>query len=411
MNDAFVGAGRLHRPLAPLVLPAVYDDVLSYEEWLSKVVARCNELSTLIETTMDNIEEEVSGMVDARIDVHLNERLQPIQTEIAQLQSDLTTAVENLNEQIDSLDGKIDRETASVYNRLNTQIQTVTNRISSVQSQLNGRIDNIDMDLRAYTDEKFLQSQNEINRKISELKVRINLNLAELSARIDAIIKEYPRLYDPASGFSEDMQTLIYTLYRRLRYYGLEALLYDDQELTAEEYDNESYTAIKYDTLIGRFLFKELREMFNPFTGKYESVRDVVSMLVRKLQWNGKTAGEYDGYEATAGEFDSSDFNAYEQDTNQYIETTTPDTKNKSYRNWLYVGTGVTITVPKVVVSNANAFYTFDNGEAFEFPIARGTYGGFVVDDTDPDVYEITSVHNTPLYAVTRVFDVNELDK
>lgn len=416
MNDAFVGTGRLHRPLAPLVLPAVYDDVLSYEEWLSKVVARCNDLTELIETTMTNIEAEVNEMVDNRIDVHLNARLAPIQQQITQLQSDLTDAVANLNQKIDEdyneLDSKIDEKTVAIYQRITSDISTVNARITQVQNDLNQRIDNLGTESREYTDQKFLESQQEINRKIAELQIRWNTNFGELSARIDAIIKEYPRLYDPATGFKEDMQTLVYNLYKRLRYYGIEAMLYDDQELTAEEYDNECYSAIKYDTLLGRILFHDMKSMFNPFTGKYQSVRDVVGMLVRKLQWNGKTTEQYDGYEYTADEFDASTFDAYTQDTNQYYTGTTPDLKNKAYENYLLLtaslADGADVDIP------VNAYYVrFEIGDkCYTIPTADVT---LTIDSVgvsiSSGVLSVTDGSLTNVFAVTPAKDVSELDK
>lgn len=405
MNDAFVGMGRLHRPLAPLVLPAVYDDVLSYEEWLSKVVARCNELSEQIDTTLAELKEEVEGIVDARISVYLDQRLTPIQNEIASIQTDITNLETELANSVSDLESQITDGDATLRTYINEQIATVRGYIVEVER----RIDGLVAECNEYTDNAIDESQAELRNLI-----------AELNDRIDAIIKEYPHLYNPVTGFYEDMQTLVYNLYKRLRYFGIEAMLYDDQTMTAEEYDDQSITAVAYDTLMKKILAGEIKEMFNPFTGEYESIKDVVTYLIRRLQWNGKTAGEYDGLDTTAEDFDSSTFNAYEQDTNQYVTQPQIDYKNKFFKNFLFEGTVDNInTQLSVIIGDKKQLVFSEYGSPVNVftDIRSGRIGlpsGATVEMTVSNntvviIYEGSD--STTIYSSTDVYDVSELDK
>lgn len=394
------------RPLAPLVLPAVYDDVLSYEEWLSKVVQRLNEINEYIDQTIGDIETLVDSKVTAR--------LADIQSQVDRLKTD----VQILQGQLDCLDGKIDESCADTLREAKQYTDNAIARLGDIDGKIAAVKAELEAEIEAETYEAkqtaISESKNYTNQRISLLTVRIEQRvfrqIAAVEERINNIIKEYPLLYNPATGWKEDMQTVVYNLYKALRYMGITAMLYDDQELTAEQYDDMSLTASAYDTEMYHKVFKDLREMFNPFTGKLSSLRDVVGDLVRRMQWNAKTASEADGYQATASEFDASTFDAYEQDTNQYITATTPDVKNKSYRNWLYVGSGNSVTVPDVMIDGSSQFAILNSdGDITYIDTEAGTYGSITISYAD-NVYTITGT-NIRCYVVTRVFDVTELDK
>lgn len=390
------------RPLAPLVLPAVYDDVLSYEEWLSKVVQRCNEISEYVEQTIGDIDRLVQNMVN---------------TKVADLQRQITQNKASLNilkAELDSLDDKLDAEVAAAISETkryaDDKIRQAIASLGDIDAKIALAKSQAIQVSEHYTDEAVAGLNTKIHSLRLSVKSDVARQLAVINARIDNIIKEYPLLYDPATGFKEDMQTVIYNVYTALRTLAISAMLYDDQELTAEEYDNMNLKAGTYDVEMYRLLFKDLREMFNPFTGKLSSLRDVVGDLVRRLQWNAKTSAEADGYDATASEFDASTFNAYEQDTNHYLTETTPDVKNRSYRNWLFLGSGNTITVPEEMLHDESQFAVLnDDGDITYIDTVAGTYGDITI-SYNSGVFTITG-SGIRVYSVTRVFDVSELDK
>lgn len=390
------------RPLAPLVLPAVYDDVLSYEEWLSKVIQRLNEINEYIDQTIGDIDTLVQQMVDAKS---------------ADLQNQINTLKGNLNtlrDEVEALDvelnGKIDDSLQEAKDYADRAIAQAIRGLGDIDARITRAKQEAINASKDYTDQEVERVNQLCIHRTTGVDVKIRQAVALLNKRIDDIIKEYPLIYDPATGFKEDMQTVIYNTYKALRVLAISAMLYDDQELTAQEYDDKSIPAIKYDVEMYRVLFKDLREMFNPFTGKLSSLRDVLGDVVRQLQWNAKTSSEADGYEATASEFDASTFNAYEQDTNQYLTGTTPDLKNKSYRNWLFLGSGTTITVPDEMLDDSSQFAVLnDDGDITYIDTVAGTYGDVVI-TYNAGVFTITGT-DIRVYSVTRVFDVSELDK
>lgn len=390
------------KPLAPLVLPAVYDDVLSYEEWLAKVIERMNEINELVNQTLVDIENLVDDMV--------TERLANIQGQI----NTINGQISSIRVSLDELDEKIDEECADTLAKAKKYTDDAIRALGDVDAKISAAEARLNANIYNAKNDAIDESKRYTNNKTSLIKIQIEQSVfrqvAEISARVDDIIKEYPLIYNPATGWKEDMQTVIYNIYKALRYMGITAMLYDDQEFTAEQYDDMAITAVGYDTEMYRKVFKELREMFNPFTGKLSSLRDVVGDLVRRLQWNAKTSAQADGYEATASEFDASTFNSYEQDTNQYITATTPDVKNKSYRNWLYVGSGNSVTVPDALVDGSSQFAILDSdGDITYIDTEAGTYGNITISYAN-NVYTITGT-DIRCYVVTRVFDVSELDK
>ena len=413
--------GFQRAPLAPFVLPAVYDDVLSYEEWLSKVIQRCNELQEYIDDTIGDIDALVKRMIDA---------------EVARLESEITSmqySLRVLQGQVSDIDGKIDDTLAESKRYTDQKVTQAISSLGNIQAKIDLAKQQAISESKSYTNSKSEDDRNYTDQKVSDLRswvttqnASLNMDLlhtaAEINARIDSLVSEFPLVYDPSTGFKENVQTVVIKAFNALRYFAIRALDYDDQEMTAEEYDNLLTTAINYDTRMRELLFSELREMFSPFTGEKSSLRDVLTETIRQLQWNAKTASQFDGYEATADEFDASAFDAYQQDTNQYINVTTPDLKNKAYENYLLLAQNV----------DDNQHYPFGNYAKYvEFVFSDKCYRLpvsdieimitddnnnnilVIIDTSDNSVmfdYDVTG-NVFSLFAITPVKDVSELDK
>lgn len=303
------------KPLAPLVLPAVYDDVLSYEEWLSKVIARMNEINEYVNQTIGDIDDLVERMVNQKT-ATMDSQIENLQVTVRGLEKDLLALENTLNAKIEQGDSET---LAEAKRYADSEIRKAINALGNIDLKISRAMREAIETSEEYTDEKCLDLADKISGIQANLILLINQRLAEVNNRIDNIIKEYPYLYDPSTGKSEDMQSVIYEIYKHLRYFGSKAMEYDEQELTAEEYDGKSLMAYKYDTLFKQILGLDLFDMFDPFTGAMSNVKDVLLSLVRRLQWNAKTSSEADGFEATASEIDASTFTAYEQDTNKYL--------------------------------------------------------------------------------------------
>lgn len=384
------------KPLAPLVLPAVYDDVLSYEEYLSKVIYQLNELTKYINDTMDNLYDNIDSYVDSGV----ASRMQEITDKINALTVELEEKTSDLQIQVNN---KAD------FSYVDNKISSITNDLSELQTEIMNAIE----ECKEYCDHNTDGISERIDRVDAKITLEMQLEFANVNARIDNIIKEYPKLYDPATGFTEVMQDVIFNTYKALRVMAITAIKYDDQQLTAEEYDSMNIRAIKYDVEMFRLLFSDLREMFNPFTGKEESVRDVLDYLIRMLKWNAKTTGEYDGYEYTASEFDASSFNAYEQDTNQYITATTPDLKNKAYKNYELIDTEMTSGDSFLLANDMNSIQFEYEDIIYTLPYVEDAHiiiSGLDV-TMDERIVTLNSGTIKNVFGITDVKDVTELDK
>ena len=367
-----------HYPLAPLVLPAVYDDVLSYEEWLSKVMHKMNELIDYINRILEEIDE--------RIDSKIAAALKPILERLTKLE----TAVEQNAKEIKRIDDKIDSE-----------------------------IDRLRADLFLEMAKYHERSKEYTDAQITVTNFNLKIELNKINNRINNLAREFPLVYSPGKGWYTNVNNAITETWDSLRYFGMTAYEYDGFEFTAEQYDDRLIRAIMYDLEARRFFNDEWREMFNPFTGKRESIKNVVAQVCDMLKWNGKKAEQYDGYEFTASEFDASTFNAYPQDTNQYYTAPTVDLKNKAYRNYLFRGT-ITESDPTLVTDIKDAAYLVFSqagtpdvltvkAETSNIVLPSGTTITLVMSNSEATVTMGTGA-DISVYSATQVYDVTELD-
>lgn len=305
-------------PFAPLVLPAVYDDVLSYEEWLAKVIQHINELSEYINETLEHIDELIKADVQeeiADLKALYDGKIADLQRQINALVSDLS----DTNGRIDGLDAKVERH-------YNTLLAYIDEKLLELKASFNASIYDFFLLNKQYTD-----------TKVNTERIYRRADIKALNDRLDSYVREWPLVYCPPIGNYTDVESSIVYCWDSLRYFCLTAKEYDEFQFTCEEYANLLFTAFEYDVW-SRFLLKEsIKDMFNPFTGARENIRDVINYMATLLKYNAKTAAEYDGYNFTAAEFDGSAFDAYTQDTNKYYTTPAEDKKNKFYKSFLMV--------------------------------------------------------------------------
>lgn len=115
-------------------------------------------------------------------------------------------------------------------------------------------------------------------------------------------------------GQINNVQDVIYNLYKYLRYYGIKAIKFDSLGLTASEFDNKNLTARDFDLYSKCKLEIDLiHNMFSPFTGEIVSLQTVIQNLAN-LHQNELTALEFDELDLTAQEFDNKDLTAYQFD-------------------------------------------------------------------------------------------------
>lgn len=406
---------------APLVLPAVYDDVLSYEEWLSKVIYRINELQEYIDDTMENIEQIIDQTVTRKIapvkeDVdRIKIDITNINTALDQLDKDIKNSIKDCKNYTDNKLGKLEKRYDKEIQDLSELIEKYRRQMQTANKELEQRI----TDAYQKADLFILKEAKRYTHYV--MGVNNNKIFAEIHAlqeRMDELVKEYPDLYDPATGRNENMQDLIYNMYRALRVLGIGAMLYDDQQITAEEFDAMGLSAQQYDVAFSAHIWDSFKTMFNPFTGKQESTREVLNYLINKLRWNAKTTTEYEDWGFTANEFDNSTYGAYEQDNSKYYTQPEEDTLNKAYKNWRLLASdneGVDEVVFNLDDINEISV-VYGNDGMFTFPMIDGNYtapNGNTIHVTSTDTTGDITFSGYPniVYGVTYVKDVSNLDK
>lgn len=413
--------GRL--PLAPLVLPAVYDDVLSYEEHLSKVTYKINELGAYIENQLADVETLIDTQIDARV-AEINKRIDAINADIVAI-----------NERIDGVESAVAQQIIEVKGYIDAKCMELNDKILDLKAEYNNRIYEFYLQSKQYTDDK-----------VNAERIYRRADIKLINDRFDNFSKEFPLVYCPAHGRYETVEHAIVDCWNSLRVFGLTAGQYDAFEFTCTEFTDLLLTTFEYDVYGGYILKDHINQMFNPFTGQNQNVRDVVTYIADMLKWNGKTAAEYDAYEYTAAEFDGSDYTAFPQDTSKYWTTPTHDIKNKYYKNYVkayedlttqtqgadgftaeYTGNtkGFVIYMQptaqsaiEVVELTGVGTYRISSAEGYrDITIISFTEGSFDVDwsentvSEDPVTTDNTKNIVRAVYRIGGAYDVTELDK
>lgn len=266
-------------PHCQKVLPAVYDDSLSYYESICKLVHKINEL---IEWTnqfdVDTITQEV---------------LDTVRGELKDTIDELYTYIDNgdnaLNEKITQVYKTIDTK----YDELDNKYTDITNGLSKELSDLTDTVYNLNTEVYAY-----------INQEVERLKDFIS------KYACDNI-----KCYNPVNGKYDSICNVLSSLYGALRYCGITANEFDDLGLTCNQFEHYNLSASEFDLYAGMKLYKNsLFYMFDPISGEYTFYQNVIETLWNLHRDNPITASAYDALQLTAQTFDSKSLTAYNFD-------------------------------------------------------------------------------------------------
>lgn len=258
----------LKTPVLPqLILPTVYGEELSYYEGIRKLTYYINQFREYVDNIVDNLQGIANSYTDEQIDALKQE----------------------INTELDALDGKIDGE----VNELNTALENLRTSVTNLYTNFN--------DYTNTTDEK------------------IKLEFQNLKNYIDAITSTINPVYvrNPVTGQASTIQVALNDIYNCIQSIGgLMAWEYDGMGLTANEYNSQDLTAWEYDNLARFLLFKyRYLRMFNPFNGQLAFYDTIINQLVN-LHKNSYTASEYDALGRQAEQYDTLDITAYAFDWN-----------------------------------------------------------------------------------------------
>lgn len=234
------------------VLPAVYDDSLSYYEAICKIadsLDKCIDYLTYLDEEIITWDE-------------LNPKLDALQGQI----DEIKTAMREYDRHFEQLDN----ETARLDQRVTDEVALLH---QYVIDQINLRIGEVELYLKQYAD-------SGDQHVISWATVRFKAihEFLERMPELDA------KLFNPTKGYSEPAQDVLEDVYEWDRYFAMTALDYHAAGKTATELDAEGRTA-RWDDTAGYLLHmrKKPCECFDPTTGLVRPIEDVIFALYQQL--------------------------------------------------------------------------------------------------------------------------------
>ena len=255
-------------------LPTSYMISLTYEEQLIEINKKLNEIiKALNEISMDAIQELIDNAIN-------------------------------------DLKSYVDRQDQILYNYTDEEI----NKLKKYSDQEDLKV--IDQ-LTSLINQKVEFLTDYINSNVKLLNIQIEQKFEELQEEIDKIIIKGIDVYNPTTGRYDNIQNVVYDLYKYLRYYGITASEFDTLNLTAKEFDDKEITARNFDLYSKNILMIDFNHyMHNPFTGEIDKITDVINQLANLHKPLPISAGDFDLLELTANDFDQKELTAYQFDFN-----------------------------------------------------------------------------------------------
>ena len=225
MAYVFVNKIASIRVFCHKVLPAVYDESLSYLEQLAKLAYKVNETIDSVNALNDNVDTLNDAVID------FGNRLEVVEGEIsgfeAEVRDSFATLEANINASVDAklaeVDTKLDSVTSEltafeneITNRVNTLERTLTTIVSDEIAALNALYASLADNLRRYIEDK-------VEEAISDIPDLTNIYVI-----------------DPTSGKLEKVQTAINNIF----YFQL------DHALTVDEYNRLELTVNELNDLM-----------------------------------------------------------------------------------------------------------------------------------------------------------------
>ena len=386
----------------PMVLPEVYENILSHEEHLRFVLQKINELGEYINESLEDVDSLVKENVDkalVKLEEYTRKEVKELKELIIKYSNDFQEEFDSLSNEFGELYKELTESQKEFTEYLNNKIKVIENEMVNLEIRLNARVYKSLKDSNRYTD---------IQIKTEELK-RIQ-SISKLQMEIDNLKFSLPRMYNPCRGYDTSIQNCILDLYNRLSVHGLTCIEQDSLELTAEEFDNMNITSLEYDTESDKLVSSD--KVFSPFTGKKVPLVKVVYDIVNYLQFNGKSVGEFDSMDVSAEMFDSSAFNAYDMDSNKYynsVNETSVDIshRNKKYENvsTLYINDTPTEEQSTIDIQSSNSL--FDRIRiVFRNPSGGEESVEFVYNEVEPGVELYSQVVSDNVVMYSRHIDI-----
>lgn len=287
------GCGGWLPPIAPLTIPGIYSDTLSYEDNLAQIMKKINELVEQV----NNLSNGVNNYTDEQIKKLKAE----LEKEISELEIKLLSFVSDFEKEISRVEKETDGKVQVLHDYIDTEILKTNEKIKELKTYIDTQIFNAEKRQIKYTDNKV--GVESIQREAQD---------EFLSNKIENVVKEFPKVYNAVLGVKSNVQDTFNSFYAYLRELGVLSISYDKMEMTAEQYDKMELEAHVFDVYSGFIFSESLSKIFSPFTGKKENMSKVLYELIERARWNADTSKYFDEKTNTVQNMDSSNYTAKE---------------------------------------------------------------------------------------------------
>lgn len=314
------GCGGWLTPIAPLTIPGIYSDTLSYEDNLAQIMKKINELIAQV----NNLSNGVNNYTDEQIKKLKAE----LEKEISALEIKLLAFVSDFEKEISRVEKETDVKVQALHDYIDIEILKTNEKIKELKTYIDTQIFNTEKRQIKYTD-----------NKVAIESVKREAQDEFLNNKIENIVKEFPKVYNAVLGVRSSVQDTFNSFYEYLRELGVLSISYDKMEMTAEQYDKMELEAHVFDVYSGFIFSESLSKIFSPFTGKKENMPKVLYELIERARWNADTSKYFDEKTNSVKNMDDSNYTAKEYEFFNINSTKQNDDFNLKNRRYISTST------------------------------------------------------------------------
>ena len=193
------------RLLCKKVLPAVYDESLSYMEGLAKLTFKLNEVITSVNALNDNVDTLNDSVID------LNNRITIVENTLAttldNLQRELDAAIAENNAKVDAKLAEVDAELVNVDARVTALEQSIDSRLNQIEENVNREIHALETLVR----EEIVLIHNMYIQFEAEMRDYVEEKIREALEKIPDLTNIY--VVDPTTGKLSKVQDAINNIF------------------------------------------------------------------------------------------------------------------------------------------------------------------------------------------------------
>ena len=247
MAYVFVNKIATIRVFCHKVLPAVYDESLSYLEQLAKLSYKMNETIESVNALNDNVDTLNDAVID------FGNRLEAVEGEIAGFEAEVRESFANLEASINaSVDAKL-AEVDTAIGEIDSKLADVTEEQRQFEIKITNRVDKLENDLTSIINDEIAYLNNMYSALAAELREYIEEKVQEAISEIPDLTTIY--VIDPTNGKLEKIQDVVNNIF----YYLVDTLTIDEYnrlQLTVTELNDLTVNSIPRGFTIKEWLTK-----------------------------------------------------------------------------------------------------------------------------------------------------------